>query len=238
MIKIYVCFLIVISNSPSFGQHWVDSIKNANKAYKKGDYADAESIYHRHYKKAKAKGGLDEELAQTEYRMRDFNRALKHYTRKYQKSNSKKDKARLKHNIGNAYFEKGDYKKAINAYKESLRINPNDEETRYNLSQALRRSNEEQKQNKPQPPKKNPPKKNQDKNQNKNKNNKDSNQNKKDKSNQNPSQSSPNQDPGRLPKREVEKKLDELARKEGETRRKMSGTHSKKSQKNHGKKDW
>ena len=41
------------------------------------------------------------------------------------------------HNIGNCYLQKKDYRQAVEAYKKSLRFDPKDEETRYNLAYAL-----------------------------------------------------------------------------------------------------
>lgn len=42
------------------------------------------------------------------------------------------------HNIGNCYLNQKKYEEAINAYKKSLKLNPKDEETRYNLAYALK----------------------------------------------------------------------------------------------------
>lgn len=50
------------------------------------------------------------------------------------------------HNIGNCYLQKKDYEQAITAYKKSLKFDPKDEETRYNLAYALK--NRPPKQNK------------------------------------------------------------------------------------------
>jgi Ca-activated chloride channel homolog len=42
------------------------------------------------------------------------------------------------HNIGNCYLQKQEYQQAVDAYKKSLKFNPKDEETRYNLAYALK----------------------------------------------------------------------------------------------------
>jgi Ca-activated chloride channel homolog len=42
------------------------------------------------------------------------------------------------HNIGNCYLQKKDYHKAVDAFKKSLKYDPKDEETRYNLAFALK----------------------------------------------------------------------------------------------------
>ena len=57
-------------------------------------------------------------------------------------------KAKIFHNIGNTFMQQGDLQKAIAAYKESLRKNPKDEETRYNLALAQKLLKEQEEKNK------------------------------------------------------------------------------------------
>ena len=85
-------------------------------------------------------------------------------------------KAKIYHNIGFVCQSHKLYGDAINAYKESLRNNPADNETRYNLALCQRLNKSEQNRNK----------NNQNKNKNKDKKqdqNKDKNNNKQDKEN-------------------------------------------------------
>lgn len=49
------------------------------------------------------------------------------------------------HNIGNCYLQKKDFQQAVDAYKKSLKLNPKDEETRYNLAYALKHLNKDKK---------------------------------------------------------------------------------------------
>ncbi|MBK6521195.1 MAG: tetratricopeptide repeat protein [Sphingobacteriaceae bacterium] len=44
------------------------------------------------------------------------------------------------HNIGNCYLQKKDWDQAITAYKKALKFDPKDEDTRYNLAYALKKS--------------------------------------------------------------------------------------------------
>ncbi len=48
------------------------------------------------------------------------------------------------HNIGNVYMQKEEYDNAIEAYKQALRYDPTDEETRYNLALAKKKKEEQQ----------------------------------------------------------------------------------------------
>ena len=54
-------------------------------------------------------------------------------------------------NLGNTMFQKQDYKGAIEAYRDALRLRPDDPETRQNLERALRALQKQQEQKKPQP---------------------------------------------------------------------------------------
>src|SRR5690606_11598804 len=48
----------------------------------------------------------------------------------------KSEKHKAFHNLGNTYMNEKKYTEAVDAYKNALRNNPNDDETRYNLALA------------------------------------------------------------------------------------------------------
>ena len=49
----------------------------------------------------------------------------------------KNAKAGASYNIGNTYMQEQKWEDAVNAYKQALRNNPQDEAAKYNLSYAL-----------------------------------------------------------------------------------------------------
>lgn len=51
-------------------------------------------------------------------------------------ANSKAEKHRAFHNLGNTFMNEKKYTEAVEAYKNALRNNPNDDQTRYNLALA------------------------------------------------------------------------------------------------------
>ena len=53
------------------------------------------------------------------------------------KKNDKERYSKAMHNIGNCNFAQQQYDKAVAAYQESLRANPKDNDTRYNLVKAM-----------------------------------------------------------------------------------------------------
>ena len=90
------------------------------------------------------------------------------------KGATKEEKHKAYHNLGNIAMQEKEYDKAVLAYKEALRNNPDDDETRYNLAVAKEML------------KKNPPQNQDNQNQDKNKDKKDqNNQDNKDKNQDN-----------------------------------------------------
>ena len=55
-----------------------------------------------------------------------------------------------RYNLGNSLYQKQDYKGAIKAYRDALRLAPNDEDTRRNVELALRQLKEQEEQQKKQ----------------------------------------------------------------------------------------
>ena len=59
----------------------------------------------------------------------------------------KKDKTKLSHafhNLGNAFYGQQQYDKAVASYQNALRLNPKDDETRYNLVKAMQMLQQQQ----------------------------------------------------------------------------------------------
>lgn len=74
----------------------------------------------------------DEKLAEAEKRFADA----------AQNAITKADKHKAYHNLGNTYLVQKKYKEAVEAYKNALRNNPTDEETRYNLALAKQKQDQ------------------------------------------------------------------------------------------------
>ena len=58
--------------------------------------------------------------------------------------------AASRYNLGNSLFQKKDYRGALQAYRDALRVAPGDEDTRRNLEMALRALQEQEEQKKKQ----------------------------------------------------------------------------------------
>ena len=105
----------------------------------------------------------------------------------------KKDLAQIYHNMGVIFQSQKDYGKAVEAYKQSLRNNPKDDETRYNLALAQKLLKDQQ-QNQDQNQDKNQDQKQDQKDDKKDQNKNQQEQDKKDQQNQNQQQQQQNKD--------------------------------------------
>lgn len=121
-------------------------IRSGNKLYRSQNYAKAEA----EYRKAIAQNSNN---AQALYNLgcalmmqQKDSAAIIQYENAGKLETSKSRKAKVYHNIGVICQNHQMYGEAIEAYKESLRNNPHDNETRYNLA-LCKRQQKNQKQN-------------------------------------------------------------------------------------------
>lgn len=70
------------------------------------------------------------------YTNEKYDESIVSHLRAAQVATTKKERHRAFHNLGNAHYQKEDYAAAVEAYKNALRNDPTDDETRYNLALA------------------------------------------------------------------------------------------------------
>ncbi len=104
------------------------------------------------YRQAIAKNPVDPtakyNLANAYYNSEKYDEATLRYTEATKVTGaSKTEKHKAFHNQGNTYMEQKKYKEAVEAYKNALRNNPKDDETRYNLALAKKMLEQQQQQN-------------------------------------------------------------------------------------------
>tara|TARA_R110002072_G_scaffold302709_2_gene487499 strand:- start:8512 stop:9234 length:723 start_codon:yes stop_codon:yes gene_type:complete len=233
-------FVFLFSLSFSHGQQWRDSLQAARTAYQQENYADALKYYESAQKNAPENIDLSDEMAQSAYKAREFKKAEEIYKQGGSSKKDKIEKAENYHNIGNSRLKSKDYGGAIEAYKESLRNNPNDDQTRYNLSEAIR-----QLKNKEEQQKKDNQDQNKDEKDQQDKKNQEKNDQNKEGQDQNDKEGEPKQGDGnkqkdnksQLPNKTVDRMLDKLMKQEAETKRKASRTKGGNSTPKSGK-DW
>lgn len=235
--------LVLFSSGVIHSQQWRDSLDAARKAYKEEKYLDALKYYKSAQKNAPENIEFSDEIGQTAYKARQFDIAEKIYRQNASNKLSKQEKANNWHNAGNALMKKQNYSDAVEAYKESLRLNPADEETRYNLSEAIRQIKQAEKKQQNRN-KQNSNQQHQNQGQQGSQGEQDDKQQKgnQQKGNQGENNNSDNQDSqndsqGQLTDQSVEKLLDKLTKEESETKRRLAPGGNK-SKGNKSGKDW
>ena len=228
--KSIIVVLFTVFAFQGFAQQWVDSLKVARTAYKNKEYDKANRYYRSAQNLAPKDVDLSEEIAQSTYRSRDFDNAEKVFQQAASDKKDKLEKAKMQHNLGNTRMKKKDYSGAIEAYKDALRNNPNDQETQYNLSEAIRqKKQQENKKNNQQ----NQNGKNPSQNQNNSGSNKSNNSGGGSTSSKNDKKSS-----GSLPNKQADKMLDNLTKQEANTRRRISSGSKNEENKSKSGKNW
>lgn len=165
---------------------------DANTELAEDNFDEAEANYRKAISKSDENTAARYNMGNAYYKEDSMGEAFLRYKQASEVAQTKPEKHKTYHNMGNVFMKNKEYEKAVEAYKEALRNNPSDEETRYNLALAkelLKKQQEEQKND-----------------QNKDDQNKDKNQDQENKDNQDKKEDEGEQD----------KKDDEGEKKDGE----------------------
>ncbi|NKI31394.1 tetratricopeptide repeat protein [Croceivirga thetidis] len=120
----------------------------ANEQLNQNDFVNAEGEYRKAISKSKENVAAPYNLGRAYYNRESYTEAFGRFKNAGEKATEKPDKHKAFHNLGNVFMKNKEYGKAVEAYKEALRANPNDDETRYNLALAKKKQEEDQKNNK------------------------------------------------------------------------------------------
>jgi len=122
------------SNAPK--QNVRPELRQGNKLYSEKKYKEAQLSYGAALQKdPSSQTGLFN-LGDAMYKNKDYDNSRKALEASAKISKDKNEQARAYHNIGNSYLEEKKWEDAINAYKQSLKLNPSDADTKYNLAYA------------------------------------------------------------------------------------------------------
>ncbi|QNK77011.1 aerotolerance regulator BatC [Winogradskyella sp. PAMC22761] len=145
--KFYILLIILFIGGLGFSQELsekqLEADKNAtNLVYKANtlinddSYIEAEMEYRKAISEAPSKAVGSYNLAHSYYQKGSFNEALFRSQEAAKNAISKDEKHRAYHNIGNILMKNEQCKEAVEAFKNALRNDPTDEETRYNYALA------------------------------------------------------------------------------------------------------
>lgn len=137
-----IVYIVLLLNSILlFGQEKDKNLYNGNQLFKEKKYADAEADFRvTESKKSPKKATAGYNLGNSVYRQNQQGEAQIRYIQALEHAKTKEEKHRIYHNLGNTFMLEKKYDLAADAYKNALRNNPNDEETRYNFALAKRKN--------------------------------------------------------------------------------------------------
>jgi len=140
-------FLVTLFVSVCAQSDAKDYIIGGNELYAQKDYAKAELQYKQALSKDAQSVKANYNLGNSLYHQKKYDEARAHYDKIIQQSKtSKADKHKAFHNIGKTYLDENNPEKAVQNLKEALKLNPYDEETRYNYALARKMLEEQKKQ--------------------------------------------------------------------------------------------
>lgn len=165
-----MCVLAIVDANAQSDRQF---IRNGNRLYRQQNYPKAEIEYRKALGKNPSNPQALYNLGTALLMQQKDSAAVSQLQNAAKCETSKLRKAKVWHNIGVACQKHKLFSDAIKAYEESLRNNPADNETRYNLALCMRQQKNQKNQDKQQNKDKNKQKQKQNKN---DKNNKDKNQ--------------------------------------------------------------
>ena len=270
-LNILIVFLMIFSSNEIIAQK--DStalqrkarkmVREGNKLYSQNQFTDASVAYKKALGNNANYDKASYNLGNAMYQNKNFKEAVPQFELSAKTAEDKFTKAEAYHNLGNTMMETKNYQGAVNAYKNSLRNNPNDDETRYNLAVAQKmldkenQDNKDDKDNKDNKDKDNKDKDDKDKDKDKKegddekdkkddgkddkdkdgKDEKDKNKDQKDDPKKDDKDQKPKQQQGKMSPEQIKQLLESLNNEEKKTQKKMNAQKAK-GKKVKQEKDW
>ncbi|WP_418512554.1 tetratricopeptide repeat protein [Corallibacter sp.] len=143
LFTIILTFVTIVSFSQEKEEQELQAMQKANDYVCQGnekanseDYIAAEMDYRKAISSQETNVAGAYNLGTSYYKKGNLDEALYRLTQAAKNATNKENKHKAYHNIGNILMQNKKCKEAVEAYKNALRNNPSDEETRYNLGLA------------------------------------------------------------------------------------------------------
>ena len=218
-IKIIFIYSLAMIAMNAFAQKERKYIRQGNKEFENANFENSEVSYRKAVDLEEKKSHEPAfNVGDALYKQEKYEDAIEQFNNLADVEVSKEEKSKIYHNLGNSLLQSNKLQESIEAYKNALRNNPNDMDTKYNLAYAQKKLEEQQQQQQNQNQDQNKDNQDQDqKDQDKNKDNQD--QNQQDKQEQNKDQQQQQQP--QISKEDAERILQALANDEKDTQKKV-----------------
>jgi Ca-activated chloride channel family protein len=223
-----IAIFFSVFTGPTFAQADKKFVRQGNREYEKSKFPESEISYRRAIDKNKESADAVFNAGDALYKQKKYEDAGKQFIQNHNMNEDKKKKSASLYNLGNSLLMANKVQESIDAYKNSLKLNPSNPEAKYNLGYAqdlLKKQQQQQKDQQKQDQNKDDQKKDQQGMQD----NKDQNQDKKQDQNQNQNndqqkkeqqQQQPRQQQG-ISKEDAERVLNALANDEKNVQEKV-----------------
>ena len=134
--KHVIIYSFLLLSLAGYAQVKDKNLPKANEEYEAKNYTQAEAEYRISQSKVHKNQPATYNLGNSIYRQNQAGEAKNAYIKAIELSKTRAQKHQAFHNLGNVYMKEKNYSQAVEAYKNALRNNPNDEETRYNYALA------------------------------------------------------------------------------------------------------
>jgi tetratricopeptide (TPR) repeat protein len=222
VIMMVLCLVLV--HATLHGQEEREYIRKGNRLYKKSEYAGSEGMYRRAQAQDRSTYDSGFNLGDALYKQGRFGEAAEEFKRAASGSaDDSLKQAQSLYNLGNSLLKDQKFDESIRAYINSLKLDPENIETKYNLAYAqdqLKKQQEQQQQQKDQQQDQQKEKNNQDENKDDQKQKDDQQQNQQDQKDQQEQQGQ-DQPQQSISREDAKRLLDALSANEKETQEKV-----------------
>ena len=138
-----ILFIVFTMSAMAQNAEW-GMIHQGNRAFSRGEWAKAEKCYRKALEKNPRNSRAMFNLGDTYLAQKNGKDALQCFANAAKGEHNRMVRAMAYHNIGFIHQNNKDYDRAIDAYKEALRNNPYDDDTRYNLALCQKQRQQQQ----------------------------------------------------------------------------------------------
>jgi tetratricopeptide (TPR) repeat protein len=123
--------------STIFSQSNRSTINDGVDKYEEKKYTDAEVDFRKVVENSPKNFEANFNLGTSYYKQEKYEDAIKSFISSLESADNNENRAKVYHNIGNSLLKANKLEESVEAYKTALKFNPNDQDTKYNLSYAL-----------------------------------------------------------------------------------------------------
>ena len=137
--KNYILYILITLSFAVAAQEKDKTLPKVNEEYAEKNFVEAEANYRISHSKSPNNKVAAFNLGNAIYKQNQMAEAKFAYAKALENNKSKAQKNKIFHNMGNVFMKEKNYTSAVETYKNALRNDPTDDESRYNLALAKKK---------------------------------------------------------------------------------------------------